>query len=218
MSLSQSASSDKRIRVMRPAGSTLVVKWPALTSVLQSILRQLGGYQLQIDGAESMRTDVNGAIQAKISPGTGAAADPCLYNWMPTFQRNESGNDIVTLEPGSIGSVTITVAGTSILDFPRPELSIPDTADTTQIVYLKINSVTETVGDGDFVTACSIGSASIEVGTSVPSNSISTTSTLYKELFRWRNGALQSQLNRYNFALYARGPSGSATFTFLYAA
>lgn len=71
MSEPQSAATEKRIRLQRPPGSTLVVKWPVLISLLQTAFRQIG-WRLQIDGAESARSGSDGTLQFKIKPG-GAA-------------------------------------------------------------------------------------------------------------------------------------------------
>lgn len=124
MSFSQGANSEKRIRIMRPAGSTLVVKWPALIQVLQTLARLMGGYQLQIDGAESMRTDVNGAIQAKIKPGGAGATHP--------FKVTHVSGNVFSVQAGTCLGQTITtqdinVGSTrpvAILAYPQFNLSI----------------------------------------------------------------------------------------------
>lgn len=119
--LSKGASSDKKVRIALPSrGGNLVFKQD-LVWLLQSIFRMLG-LQVQIDGADSMRTDANGNIQAKINPGSGTAA---------ALGLDVSSSGLVV--PATIMGIMPTIGGTALDAVPAPALTIA-TSGTKYIV------------------------------------------------------------------------------------
>lgn len=134
-----------------------------------------------------------------------AGGGVCKYAWTPTKTGNDgAGNDLLTLNVGGVsaggGPATVKIDGVNILT--NPTLEVPDTADTTQIVYLDI-PVTKVKTANDFVYGCTVtgGVATVEVATELPPSS---QTTRYVELFRWRNGALFNQLGKYNVLIAVR--------------
>lgn len=166
------------------------------------------GISIKIDGATSGQSR-DGELNFKLS--AGAAAAGCEYSWTPTKTGNDgAGNDLLTLNVGGVsaggGSATVNIDGANILT--NPTLEVPDTADTTQIVYLDI-PVTKVKTANDFVYNCTVtgGVATVEVATTLPTSS---QTTRYVELFRWRNGALFNQVGKYNVAVYCRDDGTSS--------
>lgn len=156
MSATQSANSEKRIRIARPANSTLVVKWPALEQVLRTLVRLMGGFQLQIDGAESMRTDENGGIQAKLKTGAAGASTQGL-------DVSAAGIVVPATVLGEMPKI-----GTTRLDASSPpSLTIPSSG--TRYVIITITGSFSVVG-GIFVrnTFSSLTSVVISLSTSSP--------------------------------------------------
>lgn len=181
-----------------------------------------------IDSAQGARgfmcsSSIDGRTN-NVIPNEYPPPDPCIYAWEPTLVKTEDGDDYITLEPGTIsptpttgGGATISSGGSdvSIFAYPRPQLKVPYALDTTQIIYLKLENVTETLDDG-YMVGCVIGTAKITVSATPLTSTIGTTSTIYLELFRWRNHFLESQATRYNVGLFGRGLSGAGVFSFTY--
>lgn len=148
-------------------------------------------------------------------PAVEAAASTCSYAWTPTKTGNSGGNDQLVLNVGSVSGATTKIGGVDILT--NPTLEVPDTADTTQIVYLTI-PVTKIKTANDFVYGCTItgGVATVNVATTLPTPN--TQDDRYHELFRWRNGVLFNQVGKYNVAVYCRDDgtsTGVGVFTIL---
>lgn len=107
------ASSQKKVRVVLPSrGGNLVFK-EDLTAALQSLARQLG-MVIQVDGAQTARTDANGDIQIKMG-ASGAAAAPS--------QGLDVGTDGKVIAATVMG-VMPTIDGTSLDDATPPALTI----------------------------------------------------------------------------------------------
>lgn len=202
-----SDSQPKKLRLDLPRGGSPLVFKKDLERVLQSLARHLG-VAISIDGASSGSTGIDGTHHFKVPTGGGA---DCVYAWQPTLAGTSGTNDLVTLEVGSLSGATVTIGGTDILDNPPPQLSISQTG--TQIAYLEVTG-TKTKTANDFVTGFTISGATIQVGTSVPASS-QTVRRL--ELFRWYDGAVFSQLTKFNLALACRDDGNSndvGVFTF----
>lgn len=183
MSVTQSANSEKRIRIARPAGSTLVVKWPALEQVLRTLVRLMGGFQLQIDGAESMRTDENGGIQAKLKTGAAGASTQGL-----------DVSDAGIVVPATVLGEMPKIGSTRLDASSPPSLTIPSSG--TQYVIITITGTLNVVGS-IYVrpTFSSITSVIISVSTTAPTsaNLISSTGVFVLLLATFISGVKTAQ-------------------------
>lgn len=195
--MSSQAQSTSRVRPPRwPKG---LVPWRMTVERFLEKLAKAAGVQIEIVGVTRSQAFGNGVT---FEVGSSAAAAGCEYSWTPVFVENDgAGNDIVTLNVGTLFGATITIddvvteTNVDILADPAPQLAIPD--DDLYIGYLEVTG-TKTKTANDFVTGFTISSATIEVATSVPA---STATVRRLELWRWSNGALFSQARKYNLRL-----------------
>jgi hypothetical protein len=161
-----------------------------------------GGQGVSVRGYGNRFVLHSEAVPAVEEVAAAAAVEStCSYAWTPTKIGNSGGNDQLVLNVGSVSGATVKIDGENILT--NPTLEVPDTADTTQIVYLTI-PVTKIKTANNFVYGCTItgGVATVNVATTLPTPN--TQYNRYHELFRWRNGALFNQVGKYNVAVYCR--------------
>jgi|GEM_PF-7132345 len=156
MSSPQSAGdgSQRKLRVVRPPGALRVVLWEHIIPVLQTLMR-VGGWQLDIDGADSARVGEHGQLSFKISKttpdfpfkcpstaGSGRKISPGTVNGDPVDGGDDisiGDNDIVFIK----ASLTLTKsAGGYIIGMTDvtyefyTDTSRPD--DTTTEAYFPI--------------------------------------------------------------------------------
>jgi hypothetical protein len=178
-----------------------LVPWRKSVERFLEKVAKASGLQIEILGARRTQTGPDGTVSFELEPGGGGGA-ACEYAWTPVFVENDgAGNDIVTLNVGTLFGATVTIADVvtetdvNILADPAPQLAIPD--DDLYIGYIEVTG-TKTKTANDFVTGFTISSATVEVATSVPA---STATVRRLELWRWSNGALFSQARKYNLRL-----------------
>ncbi|WP_395739288.1 hypothetical protein [Prosthecobacter sp.] len=206
MPLSQSAESQRRLRIQKPPGTKQLVKWSILTPLLQTLFRQIG-YQLQIDGAESLRTDSNGGIQAKIVPSTTTPAVVNTHNWTPT----KVDATHLTISASSAAGGYPTIGGTSIAAGTPPQLTVSSSA--LVYVYLKV-TFSLTIDASGYVTGSSVSSRVI---TAESTTKTSSGTDRYFLLFTWQAGAIVTQTTFWNFDMDVKD-DGTATSTAVYRA